>query len=98
MDENLEMFVYMAKHDPAVVAGLLLIGCSSVLLIHIQFKMIRAGYKTSLGKPLGWRGWDTPVYYLKVRTKHEWSPWPAYLVFPCIFAGVGFLVLGLFRL
>jgi hypothetical protein len=101
MDDNLRMFLYMAKHDPAVVAGLLLVGCSSALFFHIQLKMIRAGYKTSysfFGQPFGRKGWDTPAQYLKVRMKHDWSPWPAYLVFPCVFVGIGLLVFGLFRL
>lgn len=101
MDENLKMFVYMAKQDPAVIAGFLLIGCSSVLFIHIQLKMMRAGYGTSytfFGKPFSRNGWDTPSHYLKVRMKHDWSPWPAYLVFPCVFTGIGLLVFGLYRL
>ncbi len=67
-DNSLQPIVYMAKHDPAVIAGLLLVAGASVLFIHIQLKMIRAGYKTSysfFGKPFSANGWDTPSQYLK---------------------------------
>jgi hypothetical protein len=89
------------KHDPTVVAGFLFIGCSSVLYIHVQIKMVRAGYRTSfdvLRGPLSAKGMDTPTQYLKVRAKHDWSPWPVYLLFPCPLAGIGLLVFGLFHL
>jgi hypothetical protein len=101
MQNEIQALSYMAKHDPAVVAGLLLIGSSSVLFFHIQLKMIRAGYKTSysfFGKPFSWNGWDTPAQYLRVCGKHDWSPWPVYLVFSCTLAGIGLLVFGMFRL
>jgi hypothetical protein len=102
MQENdFKPIMYMAQHDPAVIAGLLLIGSAAVLFIHIQLKMIRAGYKTSytfFQKPLGANGWDTPGQYLKVRGKHGWSPWPAYLLGPCVVLGIAIFVLGLFRL
>ena len=45
MQNEIQAVSYMAKHDPAVIAGLLLIGCSPVLFIHIQLKMIRAATK-----------------------------------------------------
>jgi len=92
---------YMVKHDPAVVAGFLLIGSSSLLYIHVQLKMVRAGYKTSLDVlrgPLSAKGLATPAQYLKVHAKQGWSPWPVYLFLPCLLAGIGLLVLGLFRL
>jgi MFS superfamily sulfate permease-like transporter len=38
------------------------------------------------------------MQYLKVRSRHGWSPWPAYLLWPCLLAGVFSLVFGLFRL
>jgi hypothetical protein len=100
-ENNFQSIVYMAQHDPAVIAGLLLIGGAGVLFIHIQLKMIRAGYKTSyafFGKPLSMNGWDMPVQYLKLRAKHDWSPWPAYLLVPCVVLGIVVLVFGLFRL
>jgi hypothetical protein len=98
---NFEQVVYMAKHDPAGLAGFLLIGGAGVLLAHIQFMMVRTGYKTSaayLVKPWGANGRGTASEYLKVRARHDWSPWPAYLLGPCVILGVALLVLGLFRL
>jgi hypothetical protein len=98
---EIQAISYMARHDPAAIAGFLLIGSASVLFIHIQLKMIRAGYKTSysfFGKLIVENGWDTPAKYMKVRANHGWSPWPVYLVFPCLLLGIGLLVFGLFRL
>lgn len=101
MQNEIQALSYMAKHDPAVVAGFLLIGSSSVLYFHVQLKMVRAGYKTSfdvLRGPLSAKGLETSTQYLKVRAKHGWSPWPVYLFLPFLLAGMGLLVFGLFRL
>jgi hypothetical protein len=102
MQENsFQPIVYMAQHDPAVIAGLLLIGSAGLLFVHIQLKMLRAGYKTSytfFKKPMSANGWDTPVQYLKVRAKHDWSPWPVYLLGPFVVLGIVIFVFGLFRL
>jgi hypothetical protein len=43
MQNEVQAISYMAKHGPAAIAALLPIGCSSVLFIHIELKMIRAG-------------------------------------------------------
>jgi hypothetical protein len=99
--QNSRMILEMTRHDPAVVLGFFLAGASGIMFFHIQLKMIRAGYKTSytfFGKPFSPNGWDTPLEYLKIRSKHDWSPWPAYLVWPCAAAGVALLVFGLFHL
>ncbi len=101
MQNEIQALSYMVRHDPAVVAGLLLIGSSSVLYIHVQLKMVTAGYKTSfdvLRGPLSAKGLDTPKQYLKARAKQGWSPWPIYLFLPCLLGGIGLLVFGLFRL
>ena len=101
MRENLQQIIYMVWHDPAAVVGFLLIGIFAVLFIHLQLKMIKAGYKTSynfIGKPFAAVGWDTPARYLKVCANHGWSPWPAYLLAPCLLLGIAALVFGLFRL
>ena len=74
VQHEIQAVPYMLKHDPAVVAGFLLIGRSSVFYILIQLKMVRAGYKTSfdvLRGPLRAKGLATPAQYLKVRTKHD---------------------------
>jgi hypothetical protein len=101
MQNEIQALSYMVKRDPAAVAGLVLIGSSSMLYIHVQLKMVRAGYKTSfdvLKGPLSASGLDTPARYLQVRAKQGWSPWAVYLFLPCLLAGIGLLVLGLFRL
>jgi hypothetical protein len=43
MDENLRMFVYMVRHDPAVVAGLGLIGVAGALWFHVLLQLERVG-------------------------------------------------------
>jgi hypothetical protein len=101
MQNEIQAVTYIAKHDPAAVAGLLLIGTSVVLYIRVQLHLVRAGYKTSfdiLRGPLSSTGLRTPTQYLKVGGKHGWSPWPVYLFVPCLLAGIVLLVLGLFRL
>jgi hypothetical protein len=101
MREVFSPIAYMAREDPAAIAGVLLIGISGVLFIHIQLKMLRAGYKTSFTSTRMLfiaRGWDTPGQYLKICEKHGWSPWPTYLLAPCILLGVTALIFGLFRL
>jgi hypothetical protein len=101
MQNEVEAASYMVKHDPAVVAGFLLIGVSSLLYFHVQLKMVRAGYKTSfdvLRGPLSAKGLETPSTYLKVRSEHGWSAWPIYLYLPTLISGIGLLVFGLFRL
>jgi len=101
MQDEIHALSYVARHDPAAIAGLLLVGSSSVLYIHVQLKMVRAGYKMSfdvLKGSLGAKGLETPTQYLRVRAKEGWSPWPIYLFLPCMLAGIGLLVFGLFRL
>ena len=101
MQNELQALSYRWHPDPAVVAGLLLIGSSSLLYIHVQLQMVRAGYRTSfdvLRGPLSAKGVDAPKQYLKVRAKHGWSAWPIYLFLPCLLGGMGLLVFGLFHL
>jgi len=91
--EIIEMF----RHDPAVVLGFFLIGSGAVLFVHIQFKMRAVGYDTFplISTP---KDWGLPFEYLKIRGKHGWSPWPAYLVWPCYVAGTALLLFGLSHL
>ena len=72
--------------------GVLLIGASSVLFFHIVTKLSRAGHSISAN------GLGVPFAYLKVRAKHSWSPWPAYLSWLCLIAGIVLLVFGLLHL
>jgi hypothetical protein len=88
---------YMARHDPWVIGGFLLLGMFAVLFFHVQVKMREIGYKTI---PLFAKAsdWELPRLYLRVRTKHNWSPWPVYLMWPCLAFGLFLLVFGFFRL
>ena len=97
MPQNLRDLFYMTRHDPMVVVGFLLVGTFSILFIHIQFKMRSIGYNTN---PMFTRpsDWGLPAKYLKVRSEHGWSPWPAYLLWPSLILGIVGLVVGLFRL
>lgn len=90
--QNWQTIVEMARHDPAAVAGFLLIGASSVLFFPIAMKLSRAGHSISAN------GLGVPFTYLKVRAKHDWTPWPAYLSWLCLIAGVALLVFGAFHL
>lgn len=102
MQNEIQALSYMAKHNPAVIAGWVLIGSSSVLYIHVELKMVKAGYKTSLDVlrgPLSSKGAiHTFTRYLRVCGERCWSPWPVYLFLPCLLAGIGLLVFGLFKL
>jgi hypothetical protein len=46
MDDNLKMFLYMVRHDPAVVVGLALIGAASTLFFHVTLKLSRVGFRS----------------------------------------------------
>src|SRR5579863_10164068 len=88
MRNEIQPLSYMVKHDPAAFAGWVLIGSSSVLYIHVELKMVKAGYKTSfavLRGPLSSQG-AIPAFtrYLRVCGEHCWSPWPVYLFLPCL--------------
>lgn len=98
--EQIRTIVYFTRHDPAAVIGLLLIGGAGVLFAHIFLNMVRIGYKlpnTFFGiKNLVW---TLPAAYLRMCShEKQWSPWPAYLIWPCGIVGIVLLVIGLFRL
>jgi hypothetical protein len=93
MNDNLKMIVYMARHDPAVICGFLLLAVAGLLLFRIQLKISRSGRPYML-----FRGIDASLEYFKIRKQYGWSVWPAiyfWLIFPL---GVATLVFGLFRL
>jgi hypothetical protein len=46
MDKNLRMFVYMVRHDPAVVIGLVLVGTASTVFFHVTLKLSRVGFRS----------------------------------------------------
>ena len=95
MQGNLGQISYIARHDPIVITGFLLIGTAGFLFIHVQLRMSRSGYKTDFWSA---KKWEVPAEYLRVRAEHGWSPWPVYLFGPCLLLGIAALILGLFRL
>ena len=101
MREIISADSYLVHHDPVAIVGLLLIGLGATLFIHIQLKMIRAGYQTSytfFRGPFSPNGWDVPAQYLKVCNLHGWSAWPVYILFPATICGILLFVFGLFQL
>ncbi len=95
MPGSLQRISYLVGHDPIVILGFVLIGAAGFLFIHVQVKMSRAGYETYVWSA---RKWDTPTEYLRVRAKHGWSPWPVYLIGPCMLFGLLALIFGLIHL
>jgi hypothetical protein len=83
----------IAQQFPLEILGFALMGTFAVLFVHVQFKMREIGYKIFTGPS----DWILPAKYLKVRKQHGWSPWPVYLMWPCLIGGFAFLVIGLFR-
>ena len=98
MSENLRLLPYMFVNNPLVVCGLLLIGLSGCLAMHMQLKIVRSGGEFPYGKWITRRGHEVAWDYLKAGRLHNWSPWPAYMMWPAAFLGVACLILGLFRL
>ncbi len=94
--ENLRAILYMAKHDPLAILGFCLLGVHGVLFFHIMLKMNRAGFEVAYWRFDG--KYRLPAEYLKVQRERGWSPWPAYLIWPCLALGIVALVVGLFRL
>lgn len=97
MTETFRAFVDMTRQNPMVVLGFALLGTFLVLFIHVWLKMWSVGYKPypMFSHP---SDWGLPAKYLKIRSQHGWSPWPVYLLWPCLFLGIGSLILALFLL
>ena len=95
MGENLQQIIYVTRRYPAEVVGLLLIFGAGFLSLHVQLRMVRAGYKTS--SSVFWNPWTALGGYLNMRAKYDWSPWPVYLITACLILGTIVLVFGLSR-
>jgi len=95
--ENWRAIVEMTRHDPLVILGFLLIGAFVVLFFHVQFKMQEAGHK-AYDVFVSSRKYAMPTEYLRIRKQHGWSPWPAYLIWPCLLLGIAVLVIGVYRM
>ncbi len=87
----------MAEHDPLVILGFLLIGAFVVFFFHVQFKMRETGL-SAYAVFVSSQKFSLPTEYLKIRKQRGWSPWPAYLVWPCLLAGIVLLVIGVYRM
>lgn len=91
-----EAVLYTIWHDPLVVIGLLVIGCSAVLWFRVFSRLQKVGIQTprSISLPLTFHTWLTREYLRQARVG-RWSPWPAYLMWLCPAAGFFLVVLGL---
>jgi hypothetical protein len=96
VDENLKMFVYMVRHNPAVVVGVGFMGAGGALWFHVLLQLERVGLGSYAVFKFG-GNWGIPAEYLKVRKKYGWPGWPVYLMWPCYIVGVVCLVVGLLR-
>ncbi len=90
----------MIRHDPMAVIGFILIGASAVLAFRLHRKLLEVGEDTSYQfiRIPNTAVWTVPRAYLKARSKHGWSAWPAYAMWLCAVSGIVLLVAGLFRL
>ena len=94
MRENANIVLYIVRHNSLLLLGLGLVAVFLLLLAYIKFKLKDSGYGTAslFFHP---RDGELPADYLKVQSKHGWSPWPVYLIWPCLAAGVVSLLVGL---
>lgn len=86
------VIAYVVRHDPLPVAGFVFLGAFAVLFFHIQSAMAKAGRKVHFQGFILDIG--LPGEYLKARSSHGWSAWPAYLVWPCLILGGLLLFIG----
>jgi hypothetical protein len=92
--------VSVMEHDPMAVLGFILIGASAVMAFRLHRKLLEVGKDTSylfLRIPHT-AVWTIPRAYLRARSKHGWSAWPAYAMWLCAVSGIVLLVAGIFRL
>jgi hypothetical protein len=97
---NYETIVWVIRHDPMPVLGFTLMGASAVLSFHLHRKLQAAGERNlnQLITIPNTALWTLPRAYLKARSRHGWSAWPAYAVWACVVSGLMLLVAGLARL
>ncbi len=90
MQNEIQAISYMLKQSSGS-RRLPSFGSLGVLYIHVQFKMVRAGYKTLFDvmrePPVRTVGKRTPS--ISRFAPNTWSPWPVYLFLPCLLAGIG---------
>jgi hypothetical protein len=95
MQEIIPTILYAVGQNPLLDLGLWLVSASLLLVSYIKHKMIELGYATVHLFPHP-GDWELATHYLEIRSNHGWSPWPVYLMWPCLAAGVLMLLVGLF--
>jgi MFS superfamily sulfate permease-like transporter len=82
------------------VIGFALIGASATLVFHLHRKLLEIGEDTSrlFFRIPNTAVWTVPRAYLKARSKHGWSAWPACALWLSFVLGIILLIAGLFRL
>jgi len=75
-------------------AGIILIGCSAALHWFLYVNLRDAGRNYIA---FNWF-WPVLFDYFKLRSKHGWLRWPAYLVIPTLVLGLVLFVIGVSKL
>ena len=97
MRQSLHLISEVLRDDPGLALGLALVASAVALFIYIELRMRDIGYKPSpFTKPIKYH--NLPFEYLRVRARRGWSPWPAYLIWPCLIVGLLLLVFGVAHL
>jgi hypothetical protein len=76
-------------------AGIFLLACFAIIHYYLYLRLRDTGYSRHILKFLLV---EIPVDYLRLRMKYGWSPWPVYLMWPALIAGIVLIVIGVFRL
>jgi len=94
MREYINAALYIGRHNSLLLLGL--VAVFLLLLVYIKSTLKGSGYRTA---PLFFRprDWELSADYREIQSKHGWSPWPEFLIWPCLVAGVVSLLIGLLR-
>jgi hypothetical protein len=97
MEGSFRALVNILLRNRLATLGFLLIGASSAMYVYVQVKLLRSRHISlyrSFKYTLGWFGRDAPPNYFEIGRKHGWSPWPAFLMWPCFFVGLILLLIA----
>ena len=108
MRHSVDYVVFIVLHNPILALGLWLFAASLFLVCQIKGKMtsLDRELERELDRELGPEtihpfphpaDWELSAHYLAIRSKYGWSPWPAYLMWPCQISAVLLLLVGLLR-
>jgi hypothetical protein len=94
MQQDIHLISFAVRHCPLFVLGFVLIGAGAAFDFHVKHTLQKAGF------PVNFFVRDYRLasmrQYLKSRSGHGWSPWPAYLILPALITGLISLIAGLF--